>query len=121
MSRATLHNEDEIQKKDIRIGDQVLVQRAGDVIPEIVKVIATQRDGRERPFKMPGQCPECGSAVEREEGEAVARCTGGLYCSAQRVESLKHFVSRRAMDIDGLGADGTPEPVMRQGEWAFDV
>ena len=102
VSRATLHNEDEIQKKDIRIGDQVLVQRAGDVIPEIVKVIATQRDGRERPFKMPGQCPVCGSPVVRLAGEAATRCINSG-CSAQVKERIKHFASKAAFDIDGFG------------------
>ena len=104
VSNATLHNMDEVNRKDVRIGDTVIVRRAGDVIPEVVSVIKSRRPNGTRKVKLPGKCPVCDSAVVREEGEAVARCTGGLYCSAQRVEALKHFVSRRAMDIDGLGA-----------------
>ena len=102
VSRATLHNEDEVRKKDIRIGDTVVIQRAGDVIPEVVKVIETRRTGRERPFVMPDLCPVCGSKVERPEGESVHRCTG-LACPAQIKEHLAHFASKGAMDIDGLG------------------
>jgi len=102
VSRATLHNEDEIRKKDIRIGDTVVVQRAGDVIPEVVKVIETKRTGGEKPFMMPALCPVCGSKVERPEGESVHRCTG-LACPAQIKEHLAHFASKGAMDIDGLG------------------
>lgn len=101
VSNATLHNMDEIARKDIRVGDRVVVRRAGDVIPE-VKALA-QRGQNSRVIELPAQCPECGSAVERVEGEAVARCTGGLVCPAQRREALKHFASRDAMDIDGLG------------------
>jgi len=104
VSNATLHNMDEVNRKDVRIGDTVIVRRAGDVIPEVVSVIKSRRPKGVRKVKLPARCPVCDSAVVREEGEAVARCTGGLYCSAQRVEALKHFVSRRAMDIDGLGA-----------------
>ena len=102
VSRATLHNEDEINKKDIRIGDTVLVQRAGDVIPEIVKVIVSKRDGSERRFKMPAQCPVCDSAVIRITGEAATRCINSS-CSAQVKERIKHFASKGAFDIDGLG------------------
>jgi len=102
VSRATLHNEDEIKKKDIRIGDTVLVQRAGDVIPEIVKVIPSKRGGNERRFKMPGQCPVCDSPVVRITGEAATRCINSS-CSAQFKERIKHFASKRAFDIDGLG------------------
>jgi DNA ligase (NAD+) len=102
VSRATLHNEDEVRKKDIRVGDTVVIQRAGDVIPEVVKVIETRRTGREKPFVMPDLCPVCGSKVERPEGEAVHRCTG-LACPAQIKEHLAHFASKGAMDIDGLG------------------
>jgi DNA ligase (NAD+) len=102
VSRATLHNEDEVKKKDIRIGDTVVIQRAGDVIPEVVKVIEAKRTGRETPFVMPDLCPVCGSKVERPEGEAVHRCTG-LACPAQIKEHLAHFASKGAMDIDGLG------------------
>jgi len=102
VSRATLHNEDEVIKKDIRIGDTVVIQRAGDVIPEVVKVIETKRTGKEKSFSMPEFCPVCGSKVERPEGEAVHRCTG-LACPAQIKEHLAHFASKGAMDIDGLG------------------
>ncbi len=103
VSRATLHNQDEIDKKDIRIGDWVVVQRAGDVIPEVVKVVTDRRTGDERRYRLPARCPECGSDVVREEGEAVARCVGGLVCPAQLREGIRHFASKRAMDIDGLG------------------
>ena len=103
VSNATLHNMDELQRKDVRVGDTVIVRRAGDVIPEVVQVVITKRPKRTRKVKMPDRCPVCGSAVARHEDEAVARCTGGLYCAAQRIEALKHFVSRRAMDVDGLG------------------
>ena len=102
VSRATLHNEDEIQKKDIRIGDQVLVQRAGDVIPEIVKAITSKRDGKEKRFKMPGRCPVCDSPVVRISGEAATRCINSS-CSAQVKERIKHFASKAAFDIDGFG------------------
>jgi len=102
VSRATLHNQDEIDKKDIRIGDMVVIQRAGDVIPEIVKVITANRDGTERPFAMPSTCPECNSEVVRLEGEAAHRCIG-LACPAQIREHIKHFASRGGMDIEGLG------------------
>ncbi len=102
VSRATLHNEDEIRKKDIRIGDQVLVQRAGDVIPEVVQVIASKRDGSETHFKMPGQCPVCNSPVVRMAGEAATRCINSS-CPAQVKERIKHFASKGAFDIDGLG------------------
>jgi DNA ligase (NAD+) len=98
---ATLHNEDEIRRKDIWKGDIVVVRRAGDVIPEVARV--QEKGPRDRPFRMPAKCPVCGSAVERSEDEAVARCTGGLFCAAQRKQSLLHFASRRAMDIEGLG------------------
>jgi DNA ligase (NAD+) len=102
VSRATLHNEDEVKKKDVRIGDTVVVQRAGDVIPEVVAVIASKRTGKEKAFSMPGRCPVCGSKVERPEGEAVHRCTG-MACPAQIKENLAHFASKGAMDMDGLG------------------
>jgi DNA ligase (NAD+) len=102
VSRATLHNEDEIGKKDIRIGDHVLVQRAGDVIPEIVKVIASKRDGSETQFKMPETCPVCDSSVIRMEGEAATRCINSS-CSAQIKARIKHFASKGAFDIDGMG------------------
>ena len=102
VSRATLHNQDEIDKKDIRIGDTVIVQRAGDVIPEVVKVIESKRTGTEIPFIMPLACPECGSEVVRPEGEAAHRCIG-MACPAQIKERIRHFASRGAMDIEGLG------------------
>ena len=103
VSNATLHNIDELHRKDVRVGDTVIVRRAGDVIPEVVSVIKKRRPKKTRPITLPDMCPVCGSHVKREEGEAVARCTGGLFCPAQRAQALKHFVSRRAMDIEGLG------------------
>lgn len=103
VSNATLHNEDEIRRKDIRIGDTVIIRRAGDVIPEIVQVVKVHRPVDAAEFVMPNQCPVCGADVERIEGEAVARCSGGLFCAAQRKEAIKHFASRKALDIDGLG------------------
>jgi len=103
VTNATLHNEDEVRRKDVHIGDTVIVRRAGDVIPEIVSVILERRPDDAKAFVMPTSCPVCGSDIERLEGEAVARCTGGLYCEAQRKEAIKHFASRRAMDIEGLG------------------
>jgi DNA ligase (NAD+) len=102
VSRATLHNEDEIARKDVREGDWVFLRRAGDVIPEIVKVIETQRQGSEQKFVMPLSCPVCGSDVHREEGMAISRCTG-VSCPAQLVGRLRHFATRTALDIDGLG------------------
>jgi len=104
VSNATLHNIDELHRKDVRVGDTVTIRRAGDVIPEVVGVIASRRPKKTRRVQLPRKCPVCDSKVAREEGEAVARCTGGLYCSAQRSEALKHFVSRKALDVDGLGA-----------------
>jgi DNA ligase (NAD+) len=104
VSNATLHNIDELNRKDVRVGDTVIVRRAGDVIPEVVSVIMARRPKGTKRVRLPRKCPVCKSKVSREEGEAVARCTGGLYCAAQRIEALKHFVSRRAMDIDGLGS-----------------
>lgn len=103
VTNATLHNEDEIRRKDIHIGDYVIVRRAGDVIPEVVSVVRERRPKDVRPFRMPEKCPVCGSRVVRLEGEAIARCSGGLYCPAQRKQALLHFASRRAMDIEGLG------------------
>src|SRR3989338_1879498 len=108
VSNATLHNEDETRRKDVRIGDTVIVRRAGDVIPEVVGVVLDQRpENAGEPFdlfkRLHGKCPVCGSAIVREEGEADWRCTGGLFCPAQRMQALLHFASRRAMDIEGLG------------------
>ena len=104
ISNASLHNEDEIKRKDIRVGDRAVIQRAGDVIPQIVRVIPESRTGTERKFLFPDHCPICGGEATRIEGEAVRRCRGGLKCKAQLFEGLKHFVSRDAFDIEGLGA-----------------
>lgn len=104
VSNATLHNIDELQRKDVRVGDTVVLRRAGDVIPEVVRVLPEKRPKGTKPVQLPRHCPVCGSDVEREEGEAIARCTGALVCAAQLKESLRHFASRRAMDIEGLGS-----------------
>jgi DNA ligase (NAD+) len=111
VTNATLHNEDEVRRKDVRVGDTVIVRRAGDVIPEVVAIVPEKRPMRDLfggepmhpPFELPKVCPECGSAVVKGADEAVARCTGGLYCPAQRKAALTHFAARRAMDIEGLG------------------
>ena len=103
VSNATLHNGDEIERLDIAIGDTVVIRRAGDVIPQIIGVLHDRRPADARPIVFPETCPVCDSTIVRIEGEAVARCTGGLFCAAQRKEALKHFVSRKAMDIDGVG------------------
>ena len=103
VTNATLHNEDEVRRKDIHIGDTVVVRRAGDVIPEVVRVLLERRPADARAFVMPVNCPSCGSAVRRDEDGAVARCTAGLYCPAQRKQALLHFASRRALNVDGLG------------------
>lgn len=109
VSRATLHNADQIARLDVRVGDSVIIRRAGDVIPEVVQVIDSRRprgaDGQplHPPYQFPERCPDCASAIEHIDGEVVARCTGGLVCPAQRKQALIHFASRRAMDIDGLG------------------
>lgn len=103
VTNATLHNEDEARRKDVRIGDTVIVRRAGDVIPEVVAVVPDKRAAGAEPFTMPRTCPVCGSAAVREEGEADYRCTGGLFCSAQRKHAILHFAQRRALDIEGLG------------------
>lgn len=104
VSNATLHNLDELYRKDVRVGDTVIVRRAGDVIPEVVRTIRKTGSKRRRKVKAPTKCPVCGSKVVRLDDEAVSRCTGGLFCAAQRSEALKHFVSRRALDIEGLGS-----------------
>jgi len=104
VSNATLHNIDELQRKDVRVGDMVILRRAGDVIPEVVRVMLDKRPAKTSVVRLPTTCPVCGSSVEREEGEAIARCTGALVCPAQLKESLRHFASRRALDIEGLGA-----------------
>lgn len=103
VTNATLHNEDELQRKDVRVGDTVIVRRAGDVIPEIVSVVLDRRPPGTVPFVFPTLCPVCGALVSRQEGEASIRCNGGLFCSAQRMASIRHFASRRALDIEGLG------------------
>ena len=103
VSNATLHNMDEVERKDIRVGDQVIIRRAGDVIPEVVSVVPGSRKAKAAKVTLPTACPVCGSDIVQEPGEVIARCSGGLYCKAQRVESIKHFASRKAMDIDGLG------------------
>ena len=103
VTNATLHNADQVARLDVRVGDTVIVRRAGDVIPEVVRVADGGRPDGSRPWTMPTECPICGSAIEREDGEVVARCTGGLFCPAQRKQALLHFASRRAMDIEGLG------------------
>ncbi|CAB1368172.1 NAD-dependent DNA ligase LigA [Denitratisoma oestradiolicum] len=111
VTNATLHNFEEVERKDVRVGDTVIVRRAGDVIPEVVSVVLERRPMKDlfggeplhERFPMPTACPECASAIEKPEGEAIARCTGGLYCPAQRKQALLHFAGRRAMDIEGLG------------------
>jgi len=103
VSNATLHNMDEVNRKDVRVGDQVIIRRAGDVIPEVVRVVPASRKADAKKILLPSACPVCGSEIEQEEGEAIARCSGGLFCSAQRKEAIKHFASRKAMDVDGLG------------------
>jgi len=107
VTNATLHNQDEIDRKDVRVGDTVIVRRAGDVIPEVVATVIERRPRPEPPrfniLQSHPVCPVCGSHVVRLEGEAAVRCTGGLYCPAQRKQALLHFAGRRAMDIDGLG------------------
>jgi DNA ligase (NAD+) len=114
VSNATLHNEDELARKDVRVGDSVIVRRAGDVIPEIVKVIEERRLAGSTPARLPTKCPVCNSEVVRQKGEAVARCIGGLVCGAQRREAIRHFASRRALDIKGLGAKLVDQLVTRE-------
>jgi len=111
---ATLHNQDEINRLDVRKNDTVIIRRAGDVIPQVVSVVLSKREGKPRKFKMPSKCPVCGSATARVEGEAVTFCTGGLYCEAQRKEAIKHFASRKAMNVDGLG-DKLVEQLVDEG------
>ncbi len=103
VSNATLHNMDEVARMDVRVGDTVIISRAGDVIPKVAKVVLEKRPAHSQPVIMPSQCPVCGSDIVKPEGEAVARCSGGLYCAAQVKEAIKHFASRKAMDVDGLG------------------
>ncbi len=103
VTNATLHNEDEVRRKDVHIGDTVSVRRAGDVIPEVVNVLLEKRPAAARRFEMPSVCPECGSHILKQADEAIARCTGGLFCPAQRKQAITHYASRRAMDIEGLG------------------
>ncbi|MEJ7670178.1 MAG: NAD-dependent DNA ligase LigA [Casimicrobiaceae bacterium] len=114
VTNATLHNADEIRRKDVRIGDTVIVRRAGDVIPEVLRVLAEKRPATAREFTMPTQCPECASAIVRLPGEVAARCTGGLVCPAQRKASLLHFASRHALDIEGVG-DKLAEQLVADG------
>ncbi len=117
VSNATLHNQDEIDRKDVRVGDWVIVRRAGDVIPEVVQVVTERRPPGTEPYSILAHyptCPVCGSRVAREAGEAVTRCTGGLYCPAQRKQALLHFASRRAMDIEGLGEKLVDQLVERE-------
>jgi DNA ligase (NAD+) len=103
LMNATLHNEEEISRKDVRVGDYVVVRRAGDVIPEVVMVLKDRRPENTQVFQMPTQCPICKSLIEKLPGEVIARCTGGLFCNAQKLQSITHFAHRRAMHIDGLG------------------
>src|SRR4030095_8502306 len=114
VTNATLHTENEIRRRDVHIGDTVIVRRAGAVIPEVVGVVTERRPADARAFVMPTACPVCGSHIEKLEDEAIARCTGGLICAAQRKQSLLHFAQRRAMDIEGLG-DKLVEQLVDQG------
>lgn len=115
VTNATLHNEDELRRKDLKIGDTVIVRRAGDVIPEVVASVPEKRTGQEREFVMPTECPVCNSRIVRSEDEAVARCSGGLFCQAQRKQALLHFAQRRALDIEGLGEKIVDQLV--DGDW----
>jgi DNA ligase (NAD+) len=113
VSNATLHNMDELVRKDVRPGDTVVIRRAGDVIPEVVRVLPERRPADAKPVRLPACCPVCGSEVVRPEGEAIARCAGGLACAAQRREALRHFASRRGLDIEGLGSQLVEQLVAR--------
>ncbi len=115
VSNATLHNMDEVERLDVRVGDSVIIRRAGDVIPQVVSVVVDNRPADARPVTLPESCPVCGAQVERLEGEAAARCSGGLSCDAQRKEAIKHYASRKAMDIDGLG-DKLVEALVDNGQ-----
>jgi DNA ligase (NAD+) len=114
VSNATLHNIDELTRKDVRVGDTVIVRRAGDVIPEVVKVVEDWRPAKARPVRFPQRCPVCKSEIVRADGEAVSRCIGGLFCAAQRKEAIRHFSSRAAMDIEGLGSKLIDQLVERE-------
>jgi DNA ligase (NAD+) len=114
VSNATLHNMDEIERKDVRIGDIVIVRRAGDVIPEVVSPVVEQREGKLKLPRMPSRCPVCDSEVMQQPGQAAYRCIGGLFCAAQRKEAIKHYASRKALDIEGLG-DKLVEQMVEQG------
>ena len=114
VTNATLHNQDEIDRKDVRVGDTVWVRRAGDVIPEVIRVVPEHRPAGTEPFRLPESCPACGSAAARVEGEAAVRCTGGLVCPAQRKQAIRHFASRRALDIEGLGEKLVDQLVERE-------
>ena len=118
VTNATLHNADEVARKDVRVGDTVIVRRAGDVIPEVVSVVLERRPAGSQPFALPECCPVCESPIVRLEGEAVARCIGGLHCRAQRQEAIRHFASRRALDIEGLGDKLVEQLIDR--EWVRD-
>jgi DNA ligase (NAD+) len=114
VTNATLHNEDEVRRKDVRAGDTVVVRRAGDVIPEVVRALPEKRPASSMPFVMPLVCPVCGSATHKAEDEAIARCTAGLFCPAQRKQALLHFAGRRAIDIEGLGEKLVDQLVERE-------
>ena len=114
VTNATLHNQDEIDRKDVRVGDTVWVRRAGDVIPEVIRIVPERRPEGTEPFRLPGHCPVCGSEAARAEGEVALRCTGGLVCPAQRKQAIRHFASRRALDVEGLGRKLVDQLVERE-------